>query len=183
MPTPPPMMQPGGFPDPTARSSQPTVPWTRTAEHDDEDPDLIDVLVAEHRVVEQLFAEIETTTDDPRRRRDIVDVVIAELTRHSAAEERYLYPTTREHLSAGEDLAKHELAEHAEAAELISRIKPLDATDPDLDPLITRLMADMRHHVQEEETELFPRLRQACSRESLRRLGTEVLRDGTAPGT
>jgi len=136
--------------------------------------DLIDVLVADHRVIERLFAEIETSTGNPKRRRESVDVVIAELSRHASAEERYLYPVAREYLSAGVELAEHEIAAHAEADESIRQLTPLDLTDPEFDGILARLMAGIRHHVQEEETELFPRLRQACNRETLVELGRRL---------
>jgi hemerythrin superfamily protein len=138
------------------------------------EPDLIDVLTADHRTVERLFAEIETSTGNPKRRREVVDVVIAELTRHSSAEEQYLYPTAREHLSAGEDIADHEIAEHAEAEELMRQLMPLDVSDTQFDALLAELIEGIRHHVQEEETELFPRLRQACDHETLVDLGHKV---------
>jgi hemerythrin superfamily protein len=139
-----------------------------------DEQDLIDVLTADHRTVERLFAEIETSTGKPERRREVVDVVIAELSRHASAEEQYLYPAAREHLSAGDDIADHEIGEHAEAEELMRDIMPLDATDPQFDALLAQLIEGIRHHVQEEETELFPRLRQACAHETLVELGRSL---------
>jgi hemerythrin-like domain-containing protein len=133
--------------------------------------DLVDLLVADHRTIERLFAEIETSTGNPKRRRETVDIVIAALRRHSSAEEEYLYPVAREHLSAGADIAEHEIAEHAEADELMNQLHSLDLTDSPFEPLLARLIEGIRRHVQEEETELFPRLRQACGRETLVELG------------
>jgi hemerythrin-like domain-containing protein len=138
------------------------------------DQDLIAVLTADHRTVERLFAEIETSTGDPKRRREVIDVVIAELSRHASVEEQYLYPAAREYLSAGEDLADHEITEHAEAEELMRKIVPLDTTDPQFDTLLAELIEGIRHHVQEQETELFPRLRHACTHETLVDLGRSV---------
>jgi hemerythrin superfamily protein len=135
--------------------------------------DLVDRLVAEHRTVEGLFADIETTADR-QLRREALDAVIAALKRHSATEERYLYPATREHLPAGEDIAGHQLRDHAEAAERMDRITRLDETDPEFEPLIATFMTDIRDHVQEEETEIFPRLRAACDPETLRQLGNDA---------
>jgi hemerythrin superfamily protein len=140
--------------------------------------DLVDLLVADHRRVEQLFAEIETTAHQPHRRRAAIETVIAELNRHAAVEERYLYPATRVHLPAGDDIADHEIREHDEAEEMMRRLVRLDDGDPEFDPLINTLMADIRRHVQEEETELFPRLRQACGWATLVRLGRQALAAG-----
>jgi hemerythrin superfamily protein len=139
------------------------------------EPDLVDVLTSEHRTVEGLFADIETTSDRALRR-DALDAAIAALKRHSDLEERYLHPTTRERLEAGEVLAAHEEREHADAQALIERIGDLPDNDPELDPLLSTLMSDVRYHVQEEETELFPRLRAACQPGELRRLGEDASR-------
>ena len=141
-------------------------------------PDLLDVLVAEHRTVERLFADFETTADRLRRR-DMLLAMLAELQRHGATEERYLYPVTRQYLPAGVDLAGHELRELAEADELAERVRRLDDADPEFEPLVDALMAGIRHHVQEQETELFPRLRAACIPETLRQLGAAASKGGS----
>ncbi len=140
---------------------------------EDTELDLVDVLIAEHRAVESLFADVETTSDRALRQKTLA-AAIAEIRRHSAMEERYLYPATREHLPAGHALAAHELSEHAEANAKMNRLARLDDSDPDFEPLISALFTDIRDHVNEEETELFPRLRAACDPETLRRLGADA---------
>jgi hemerythrin superfamily protein len=136
------------------------------------DPDLVDVLIAEHREVESLLADIETTSGAVRR--ESLLAAIECLKRHSVTEERYLYPATREHLEAGEVLAQHEMREHAEADDKMHRIAHLAESDPAYEPLVHEFLTDVRDHVQEEEIELFPRLRAACDPEELRRLGSDA---------
>jgi hemerythrin superfamily protein len=136
--------------------------------------DLIDVLVTDHREVDQLFADLEAATNDPQRRRRLADVVIAELIRHSVAEEMYLYPTVRAALPDGDRVADHEIAEHADAERTMRDIEDLEFDDARLDAALTELMALIRHHVHEEETDLFPRLREACNAQELRELGAKV---------
>jgi hemerythrin superfamily protein len=138
------------------------------------EPDLIDILVTDHREVETLFAELETGTGEPGHRRDLADVAIAELVRHSVAEEMYLYPTARKVLPDGDQLAEQEIHEHAEAEKIMTEIDGLDPTDPAFDPALARLIAAVRHHVQEEESDLFPRLRQVCTPDDLHDLGRRV---------
>jgi hemerythrin superfamily protein len=137
-------------------------------------PDLIDVLVTDHREVESMFAELETGTGDPEHRKRISDVVIAELVSHSVAEEMYLYPAARKALPDGERLSEHEIREHAEAEVLMNRIDGMDATDPDFEPTVAELIRAIRHHIREEEADLFPRMRQACSPDDLQQLGRRV---------
>ncbi|MFF5986904.1 hemerythrin domain-containing protein [Prauserella flavalba] len=138
--------------------------------------DLISVITNDHREVEQVFAELEDGTADPKRRRELTDHVIAELVRHSVAEEQYMYPAARKHLENGDELADHEIEEHSEAELLMKQLEDMDATDPKFDRLLSNLMDSIRHHVEDEENDLLPRLRAACSEEELRELGEKVLR-------
>jgi hemerythrin superfamily protein len=138
-------------------------------------PDVVDVLVQDHHDVENIFAELEKPGGSPQRRRDLTHVVIAELVRHSTAEEQYLYPAAREFLPDGDKIADHEIAEHARAEEVMHQLMKLDATDDSFNHLLAKLISEIRHHVREEEAELFPRLREACDRATLVELGSKVL--------
>jgi hemerythrin superfamily protein len=141
---------------------------------DTTEPDLIDILVTDHREVESIFAELESGTGDPQHRRDLADVVIAELVRHAVAEEMYLYPAARRVLPDGDGIADHEIGEHAEAERMMNDLDGLDPTDPAFDATLTRLTGAIRHHVQDEESDLFPRLRATCAAEDLIDLGRKV---------
>jgi hemerythrin superfamily protein len=132
--------------------------------------DLIDAIVSDHRQAEGVFDEIEAS-GDARLRRELVEHVITELVRHSVAEEMYLYPTARKVLPDGDELADHEIAEHAEAEKVMKAIEQTDADDPEFGRLVAELIADIRHHLRDEETDLLPRLRSACDAEELRELG------------
>ena len=136
--------------------------------------DVIDILITDHREVETLFTELETGTGTPEHRRDVADVIIAELVRHAVAEEMYVYPTARKVLPDGDQVAEHEIREHAEAEQIMNDLDGLDPTDPKFDADLTQLMSVIRHHIQDEETDLFPRLRQGCSTEELQELGRKV---------
>lgn len=137
--------------------------------------DLIDAIVADHREVESVFADIEASGDS-RNRHALVEHVIVELVRHSVAEEQYLYPTARKVLPDGDELADHELAEHAEAEAVMKAIEKTDANDPRFTELVGNLIADVRHHLDDEEKDLLPRLRKACDEAELRALGEKFAR-------
>jgi hemerythrin superfamily protein len=132
--------------------------------------DLVDAIVADHRAAQAVFAEIEGSSD-PGLRRDLVEHVIAELVRHSVAEEQYLYPTARKVLPDGDEIADHEIEEHAEAEKLMKEIEKTDATEPEFEGLVRQLIDDVSHHLHEEEDDLLPRLRAACDAAELRELG------------
>ena len=128
--------------------------------------DLVEDIISDHREVEAVFSQIEAGGDEGKR--DLVEHVITELVRHSVAEEQYLYPTVRRVLPNGDQLADHELKEHAEAEEVMKAIEKTDAQDPKFDELVGKLIEDIRHHVQEEESDLLPQLRTACDAAELR---------------
>lgn len=133
--------------------------------------DLIGVITQDHREVERVFAELERPGVDPQRRKELVDHVIAELVRHSVAEEQHMYPAARRVLDNGDELADHEIEEHAEAERLMKRLEGMAATDPEFDGLVRDLIGSIRHHVEDEEKDLLPKLRAACSERELRELG------------
>jgi len=137
--------------------------------------DLVDAIVADHREFEAVFDEIEAS-GDARMRRELVEHVIAELVRHSVAEEEYLYPTARKVLPDGDKIADHELEEHAEAEQVMKEIENTDATDPKFTERVDTLIADIRHHLKDEEEDLLPKLRKACSQQDLRDLGEKFER-------
>ncbi|HIV56515.1 MAG TPA: hemerythrin domain-containing protein [Candidatus Stackebrandtia faecavium] len=138
--------------------------------------DLVQVIIDDHRAVETVFKELEEHTDEPQRRRDLVDHVITELVKHSVAEEQYMYPAAREHIPNGDKLTEHEIQEHAEAERVMKDLERLEVTDPAFDEKLGTLMADIRHHVEDEEDELLPLLQEHCSDEQLQELGAHVLR-------
>jgi len=138
------------------------------------DRDVVDVLVSDHREVEALFQELERGQGTPDHRRQVADVVIAQLVRHSVAEEAYVYPTARRALPDGDQVAEHDIEEHAEAEQTMKELEAVEATDPRFDELVSRLSSMIRHHVEEEESELFPGLRSACAREELVELAGKV---------
>jgi hypothetical protein len=116
--------------------------------------DLVDLLVAEHRRLESLFADIETA-QTPAARRAALDTAITMLASHTATEERLLH----EHLPA--ELAEYEAAEHRRIDDLVVRLTELNDVDAAFGLLLAALLEAVREHLQEEETELFPRLPQS----------------------
>lgn len=146
-----------------------------SAQDDRSTNDLVDILIQDHRDVESAFGEYERGGLLPEQRRDLVDHIITELVRHSVAEEQYLYPAARKELSDGDRIADHEIQEHFEAESVMKEIEGLDAESEDFDRLVRQLIDDIRHHVTEEERDLFPRLRKACSEQDLRELGDKIV--------
>ena len=87
-----------------------------------------------------------------------------------------MYPAARKALEGGDQLADHELEEHAKAEKLMKELDALDAAEPRFDELLATLMSEIRHHIDEEESDLLPKLQVACSEEQLLDLGEKVAR-------
>jgi Hemerythrin HHE cation binding domain len=143
----------------------------------DEQQDVIEILEQDHREVEEMFAELESlrgaATEQARsRRKDVTEQVTIELVRHSVAEEVLVYPEVEDKVSAEE--AEHAREEHAEAEETLQRLEKLDADDPAFDDELATLMEEIRHHIADEEGEMFAHMRQVMDPEELRRLGQAV---------
>jgi hemerythrin superfamily protein len=132
--------------------------------------DLVDKIITDHREVEEVFKELEKN-DAPPKRRELVEHVIAELVRHSVAEEEYLYPTARRVLPDGDTLANQKLKEHSDAEWVMKRIERTHTEERQFDELVGKLIEDIRHHFDDEERNLLPKLRAACNEADLRKLG------------
>jgi hemerythrin superfamily protein len=135
---------------------------------------MISVLVDDHRAVERIFTELEGGKGGPAHRRALADSAIALLQRHVSAEDEYLYPTVRDAVPGGDALADRELREHASVVDVMRSLRDLSAADPRFDELLRRLIVDTRGHLAEEETDVFPRVRAACSERELTDLGARV---------
>jgi hemerythrin-like domain-containing protein len=143
----------------------------------DQQRDVIEVLEHDHREVEEMFAELEslrgaTSQADQARRKAVTEQVTIELVRHSVAEEVLVYPQVERKVSAEE--AEHAREEHAEAEETLQRLEKLDADDPEFDDALAELMAEIRHHIEDEEGEMFAHMRQVIDADELRKLGARV---------
>jgi hemerythrin superfamily protein len=137
--------------------------------------DAITMLREDHREVEQLFKKFEKT--DPSayaKRRSIVSAFSAELTRHALAEEQAFYPAVREALPDVADTILEGLEEHHIVKVTLTELAGMDPRDERFTPKVTVLMESVRHHVEEEEGELFPEVRKAIGRTALRELAVAM---------
>ncbi|MEU6079410.1 hemerythrin domain-containing protein [Streptomyces sp. NPDC047108] len=136
--------------------------------------DVIAELTTDHREVDEFFELIEKTAPGNSERKRLVDQLTIELVRHSVAEEMYLYPAVREHLAGGDDIADREIADHSRVEELLKELEDRKADDKDFDRLVVKLKTEVTAHIQDEETNLFPQLRSACSASALEELGETI---------
>jgi hemerythrin superfamily protein len=134
--------------------------------------DAITLLKNDHREVEKLFKRFEKAGDNAHvQKRDIVDRIIEELSKHAAVEEQLFYPVTRATVPDVEDTALESIEEHHIVKWVLSELDGMDPTDERFDAKVTVLIENVRHHVEEEEEDYFPKVRDELGRKALAHLG------------
>jgi len=137
--------------------------------------DAIAMLKAEHAEVEKLFKRFEALGPRAKKAKaDIADRVIAALSQHAAIEEQVLYPAARERMPDDEQLVLEALEEHHVAKWLLSEIDSSTPDDERFTAKFTVLAENVRHHVKEEEREMFPKLRKQFTKKELDALGEQL---------
>jgi hemerythrin superfamily protein len=131
------------------------------------------LLKQDHNNVDQLFARFEQS-DDPIEKRQIVDKVIEHLSVHAVIEEEFVYPAARKAIEEATGLVLEALEEHHLVKVTLWELEKMAPTDERFDAKMTVLIESVRHHVEEEENELFPQIREAMTQEELDELGTTL---------
>jgi hemerythrin superfamily protein len=135
--------------------------------------DVVDELTTDHREVLALLGRIAASAN-PAEKRDLADTVIAEVVRHSVAEEMYVYPAMREHLPEGEKEVQHDIEEHKRLEETMKQLEAVDASEPRFEQLVRQMTEQLRHHAHDEESDQFPQLRAQVPHEQLVSLREKV---------
>lgn len=119
--------------------------------------DAIKLLKDDHKEVKGYFKQYEELEDEAEKQ-TLADKICLALTVHAQIEEEIFYPAAREAID-DDDLLDEAEVEHASAKQLIAEIQALKAGDRLFDAKVTVLGEYIDHHVEEEETEMFPESR------------------------
>ncbi|MDQ1395815.1 MAG: hypothetical protein QOG64_1074 [Acidimicrobiaceae bacterium] len=136
--------------------------------------DAITLLKNDHKSVEKLFKSFEKLASkdgSASQKQKVVEQIVEELAMHAAIEEQVFYPAAREEVPDTEDTVLESLEEHHVVKWVLSE---LDGMSPDaerFDAKVTVLIESVRHHVEEEEQELFPDIRKELGRKRLGEIG------------
>jgi hemerythrin superfamily protein len=137
--------------------------------------DAIALLKADHKAVSKLFREYKAAKKkDSAGRAKFVDNAIKELSIHAAIEEQVFYPAVRTEVPKLEDDILESLEEHHVLKWTLEEISSIGVGDERYDAKVTVMMEQVRHHVEEEETDWFPKVRDAMSRARLQELGVAL---------
>jgi hemerythrin superfamily protein len=136
--------------------------------------DATELLTRDHREVEELFSQYKGGDDDARR--TAAEDLIRELSVHAVIEEQIFYPEVRRELADTEGMVEHGIDEHQEVKEILASM------DDSIDKAHTKAFAHkverlekaVTEHVQEEEEELFPRVREGMTKKRLGEMGSAM---------
>lgn len=131
--------------------------------------DVFDVLEQDHRLLERLFEQYQRF-NDPVLAEQICDLT----TLHTTVEERLVYPLLGREVPDGSSLAKEALGEHAEVKVMIEVVRRAGYDGDGVPEVIQSMQVAIERHVEEEESELFPKMRASLEPARLDRLGEQV---------
>jgi hemerythrin superfamily protein len=132
-------------------------------------PNAIEMLRQDHEKVKKLFEEFKNA-EDSQVKKQIVGQTVRELETHAALEEEIFYPAAQEEIGEKESIDEAR-EEHHVVKLLIGELKKMSAASDRYDAKYKVLAESVKHHIQEEESELFPKLEGALDAEEL---GTEM---------
>ncbi|MDQ1478482.1 MAG: hypothetical protein QOE62_3711 [Actinomycetota bacterium] len=137
--------------------------------------DAIALLKSDHREVEQLFKRFEKAGSGAHRvKGQLVASMIEALSRHAEIEELVFYPAVREQMPRAESDVLEALEEHHVVKVVLRELESMDPAAERFDAKVTVMMEAVRHHVKEEEGELFPKVRNRIDRRDLVEMGQQL---------
>jgi len=116
---------------------------------------IFEALRDDHEIQRDLIASLVETHGNSDDRDDIFDKIRRELRSHAAAKERYFYVPLMES-DTTQDQARHSVAEHKELDDYLEQLEQYDRTAPQWMLTARELAERLTHHLDEEETEVFP---------------------------
>jgi hemerythrin-like domain-containing protein len=138
--------------------------------------DAIVLLKEDHKKIRRLFKEFQQAGEGAKARKGkIVDQILEELTVHTYLENEVMYPAVR---SAIPDLEKDVLEsyeEHHVADVLCMELATMSPDDEHFDAKTSVLIENVTHHIEKEEQEWFPKVREGLSRKDLQKLGEAMI--------
>lgn len=138
--------------------------------------DAIVLLKEDHKQVRRLFREFEKAGDNAVATKSrLARTILEELTVHTFIENEVMYPQTRALLPDLEEDVLESYEEHHVADVLCAELAVMSPTDERFDAKMTVLIENVRHHIEEEEDEWFPKVREGVGRTKLTEIGQRMI--------
>jgi hemerythrin superfamily protein len=142
-------------------------------ELDDIGPDAVELILRQHAEFRDRFAQFDQLSDRPSKRKDeLVASIVTDLVKHAEMEEQVFYPAVREEIDGLDAEIDEDLEEHHAAELLLDELDGSTSTElPRFDAKVTVLKELVLHHMEEEETDLLPKVREGLDERRRRELG------------
>jgi hemerythrin superfamily protein len=133
--------------------------------------DVITRISKDHRELEELINKVKSGGSD---KSDAFDRLCAMLLAHEHAEEEKVYPELGKVVEGQErEKVHHATEEQHQTEQMVQKLRELGPEAKDFRQVFDRLVSSLRHHMAEEENELFPRLAEKCDGQRLEELGRD----------
>jgi hemerythrin superfamily protein len=138
--------------------------------------DALDLLRSDHDTVRGLFEQFSEAkeADDTDRMSLLQQEIFHELEVHTSIEEEVFYPESKEFGGEAAELIAEGIQEHHVVDQLMSEVRDLSAGAEEWVAKMTVLIENVEHHAEEEEEELFPKLREAFGEERLQAMADKL---------
>jgi hemerythrin superfamily protein len=137
--------------------------------------DAIVILRNDHKEIRRLFKRFQSAgEDDTRRKGEVVKQIVEALTVHTYLENECMYPEVRRLLPDLEDDVLESYEEHHVADLLSAELAAMQPDDERFDAKTTVLIENVTHHIEEEEQDWFPKVREGLGRKQLQELGARL---------
>ena len=137
--------------------------------------DAIVLLKNDHKEIKKTFNAFKKLGDGATKEKGrLVKQMIELLTVHTYIENEVMYPRVRELLPDLEDDVLESYEEHHVADVLLMELMGMKPSDERFDAKTTVLIENVRHHIEEEEQEWFPQVREGLGRKQLQEIGAEM---------
>jgi hemerythrin superfamily protein len=145
--------------------------------------DAIVLLKDDHKEIRRLFREFESAGENAAATKDrLAKKILEALTVHTYIENEVMYPEVRKLLPDVEDDVLESYEEHHVADVLCMELATMSAQDERFEAKMTVLMENVKHHMEEEEEEWFPKVREGLGRNQLQEIGARMAeKKQTAP--
>jgi hemerythrin superfamily protein len=131
-------------------------------------PDALALIKADHARVKKLFGRYKALGDRAlKSKAQTMERIVTELSVHATVEEQVFYPDVKLRVPGSKRLVDHGLGEHQELKETLARLQRMSPESAGFDAAMRKVIADVSDHVNEEERELFPKVRKAMSKQEL----------------
>jgi hypothetical protein len=145
-------------------------------------PDVFHVLKKDHDEVKAMLAQLEegpkastgATPEQLAFRKQAVDAVIIEQSKHEAAEQQYFWPAVKQLGPDGVRVAEMGLEQEAEADQVLAGLSKLNPDDAGFEERLLALVSDARAHIAYEEAHAWPLLRASIGEEEAHLLGDQI---------